>query len=161
MQKFFLYSSCCAGRSVLFYPAEASPNCGFTPTVVPVDSAEDVIAVGAVHDARKSVSAAINSAFLIRTALHVRPAVHFFTDLHELLTGNDGGMAVLHIVLRNAAVVGNTLFIEEIHRVGLLQECITDVFLVREYLLQRALQPIITSGGGLDTVRFQAQSDLK
>ena len=51
----------------------------------------------------------------------MRPAVHFFSHLHELLTGNDGGMAVLHIVLRNDAVVSYTLFIEKIHRVGLLQ----------------------------------------
>lgn len=65
----------------------------------------------------------------------MRPAVHFFSYLHELLTGNDGGMAVLHIVLRNDAVVGHTLFIEKIHRVGLLQERIADVFLIRENLL--------------------------
>ena len=70
-------------------------------------------------------------------------------------------MTVLDIVLRNDAVVGNTLFIEEIHRIGLLQECITDVFLVCEDLLQRTLQPAITSGGGLDAVRFQPLSNLK
>ena len=138
MQKFFLYGSCSAGWAVFFHPAEASPNCGLAPTVVPVDSAEDVITVGAIHDARKSVSAAVNPALLIRSALHVCPTVHFFTHLHELLTGNNGGVTVLDIVLRNDAVVGNTLFIEEIHRIGLLQECITDVFLVCEDLLQCA-----------------------
>lgn len=51
MQKFLLYGSCRAGWTVFFHPAETSPNCGLTPTVVPVDSAEDVIAVGTVHDA--------------------------------------------------------------------------------------------------------------
>lgn len=91
--------------------------------------------MGAVHDARKSVSAAVNPALLIRSALHVRPAVHFFTHFHELLTGNNGGVAVLHIILRNDAIVSYTLFIEKIHRIGLLQECITDVFLVCEDLL--------------------------
>lgn len=161
MQKFFLYRSCRTRRAVFFYPAEASPNCGLAPTVVPVDSAEDVITVGTVHDARKSVSAAVNPALLIRSALHVCPTVHFFTHLHELLTGNNGGMTVLDIVLRNDAVIRNTFFIKEIHRIGLLQECITDVFLVCEDLLQRTLQPVITSGGGLDAVRFQPLSNLE
>ena len=51
MQKFFLYGSYRAGRAVFLHSAEASPDGGLAPTVVPVDSAEDVIAVGAVHDA--------------------------------------------------------------------------------------------------------------
>lgn len=91
----------------------------------------------------------------------MRPAVHFFPHLHELLTGNNSGMAVLHIVLRNDAVVGHTLFVEKIHRVGFLEECIADIFLVREDLLQCTLQPVITSGCGLDAIRFQPLSDLE
>lgn len=91
--------------------------------------------MGAIHDARKSVSAAVNPALLIRSALHVRPAVHFFTHFHELLTGNNVGVAVLHIILRNDAIVGHTLLIQEINCVGLLQECVSDVLLICEDLL--------------------------
>lgn len=91
----------------------------------------------------------------------MRPAVHFFTHFHELLARNNSGMAVLHIVLRNNAIVSYTLFIEEIHRVGLLQERIADIFLVREDLLQCTLQPVITSCGSLDAIRFQPLSNLE
>lgn len=40
-KQFCLHGSCCAGRAVFLYSAEASPNCGLAPTIVPVDSAEN------------------------------------------------------------------------------------------------------------------------
>ena len=70
-------------------------------------------------------------------------------------------MAVLYIILRNDAVVGNSLLVEEIHRIGLLQESVTNVLLIGKNLFQRTLQPVGISCSCLDTVRFQALSNLK
>ena len=69
----------------------------------------------------------------------------FFLHLHENFTWDDGFMAVFHIVLRNNAIVLDPLFGEEVHSVGFLQQCITDILLIAQNLIYVAgVPPFIT-----------------
>ena len=53
-------------------------------------------------------------------------------------------MASLYIVLRDDALVDDPLLIKEVCGDGLLQKCIADVLLIRQDLLQRACQPVMS-----------------
>ena len=61
-------------------------------------------------------------------------------------------MAVLHIVLRNDALVGHPLLVQKVSGDRLLQKCITDIFLIRQDLLQCGGQPVIAACRSPDTV---------
>ena len=51
-------------------------------------------------------------------------------DQSKLLRRDDGRMAAFHIVLRDGAVIGNSLFCQEIRRESLLQQSTAFVLLV-------------------------------
>jgi len=52
MEKFFMNSPCGTIWTIFFYPADAAPNGGLTPTIVPFNSAEDVTTVSAENYSR-------------------------------------------------------------------------------------------------------------
>ena len=67
--------------------------------------------------------------------MEVHPPDHFLLYLHIKVTGNDGLMAVFHIILRDNPLVLHPLFIEEINGIGLLQQGISDIFFILQDLL--------------------------
>ena len=55
------------------------------------------------------------------SGLHPRPAHHFLPHLQEKLPRNDGLVAVLHIVLWDDSLIGDSLLIQEVRGDGLLR----------------------------------------
>ena len=68
-------------------------------------------------------------------------------------------MAVLHIVLWHNALVGHPLLVQEVSGDRLLQERITNIFLIRQDLLQCRGQPVIIACRSPDTVSSQPLPD--
>ena len=64
-------------------------------------------------------------------------------------------MVVLDVVLRQRAVVLATLLVQEVNGVGLLQERVTHILLVLQYLADGAVVPAWVAPCGTDTVTFQ------
>ena len=68
--------------------------------------------------------------FTIFPAVKIGSSDHLFLYLHIKVAGDNGFMAVLHIILQNQAVIRHTLFLKKIHRIGLLKKGIPDIFFI-------------------------------
>jgi len=62
--------------------------------------------------------------------MHNAASDEFFLNLHENVTGDNGFMAVFHIVLRHDAIVLDPLLREKVNCVGFLQQSVADIFLI-------------------------------
>ena len=69
-------------------------------------------------------------------------------------------MVVLNIVLRQGAVVPATLLIQEVYGVGLLQERVTHILFVFQYLADGAVVPAWIVPCGANAVTFQPSGDF-
>ena len=85
---------------------------------------------------------------------------HFFLYLHMKVAGNNDFMTVFNIILRNQSVVWNTLLLQEIHHIGLLQKGISDILFVLEDFLQSFWSPFLLSTTCQNTVSLQASANL-
>ena len=97
-------------------------------------------------------------------ALAVRPRLpdsHLL--LHRLEHGRvyDGVMVILHIILRDLALVDLFLFGKEIHRVHFLQERVPFVFFVREDAPDRASRPVCLAARSRDAFLCQHLCDCE
>ena len=84
------------------------------------------------------------------------PAFQLPLYLLEHILADDGFVVVLNIVLRDFTLVDLFLFGEEVHRVGLLKECIALVLLVGEDAADGSGIPFFLAAWGLDAVSGQA-----
>ena len=84
----------------------------------------------------------------------------FFLHPHENVSRNDGLMVVLHIILRNNAVVLHPGLVQEIGGIGFLQERVADVFLIAENLVDGAGVPVGFASACQNAVPLQTGSDL-
>lgn len=128
--------------------------------VVPVDAPVKFSAVSAENHLRKAVIAG-EAAFLACRADVDYPA----TDklrlyLHEEFFRNDRFVVALDVVLRNGAVVFYPLLRQEVCGIGLLQECVTHVFLVAENLVDGAGVPFCLASAGKDAISHKPVGDL-
>ena len=128
--------------------------------VVPVNAPVKLAAVSAENHLCKAVIAG-EAAFLAgRADMNYPAADKLCLHLHEELLWNDRLVIALDVVLRNGAVVLDPLLCQEICGVGLLQECITHVFLVAENLVDGAGVPFCLASAGEDTVSHKPVGDL-
>lgn len=104
---------------------------------------------------RKRVLPAVDPA-LSCADLHPRPAYHLFLHLQGKCSRDDSLVAVLDVVLRDDALVGDPFFIQEVRGDGLLQKRIPDILLVRQNFPERAGQPVIAACRRPDAIRCEA-----
>lgn len=88
----------------------------------------------------------------VGAGVHHSPAYQFFLHLHEDFLWNNRFMVTFHIVLRDGAIVFDSGFAEEVDGVALLQQCITDVFLVSPNFVDGAYPPFGLPCAGENTV---------
>ena len=111
------------------------------------------------NQTRQCVSCAV--APFLSLGQNIRPPCNLRLHPQEDVLVDDCLVAAFHIVLRHNAVVGNALLFERVDRIGFLQECIPDVFLVGENLFDVALIPPGISGSVQDSVRFKSPPYLQ
>ena len=99
-------------------------------------------------------------AFTIVAGVDHASADQFLLHQQEDVLRNDRFMVALHIVLWDGAVVLDALLRKEVRGVGLLQECVTDVLLVPENLVDGAGVPFCFARAGENAVRFKPCGDL-
>ena len=92
--------------------------------------AKNLAAFAADDYLSKHVVAAESSGLSVRACVHNTAADKLFLHLHENFTRDDGFMAVFYIVLRNDAVVLNTLLCKKIDCVGFLQKSVSSVLFI-------------------------------
>lgn len=88
-----------AGSRTMFHPGAAAPHDRVLSSVIPYNPAVDVPAFGTVHNAGQCVLAAINTFLSVLTAVEIGSSHHLFLHLHIKFTGNNGFVAVFHIIL--------------------------------------------------------------
>ena len=69
-------------------------------------------------------------------------------------------MVILHVVLRNNAVVLHPGLVQKICGIGFLQECVADVFLIAENLIDGAGMPFGFASARQDAVPLQPGGNL-
>ena len=123
-------------------PADAPPDNGFAAAIVPMDSPELFTALAADNHLGKAMVAAICVLLPVRAGLYRASPNQFFLHPHENVSRNDGLMVVLHIILRDNAVVFHPGLVQEIGGIGFLQECVANVFLIAEDFIDGAGVPL-------------------
>lgn len=98
--------------------------------------------------------------FAVVAGVDHAPADQLLLHQKEDVLRNDRLVVAIHIVLRDDAVVPDALFRQEVRGVGLLQERVTDVFLVLENLVDGAGVPLRLTCAGENAVRLQPSGDL-
>lgn len=136
--------------------AQTAPDDVLTSAIIPVQPLVDFLTLRAKNDLRKSVIGA-EPAF---SAVLGAPPRHFLLHSQKYILRNDRFMVVLNVVLRQSAVVLATLLVQEVYGVGLLQERVTHVLLVFQYLPDGAVVPARIAPCGADTVTLQPSGDL-
>ena len=99
-------------------------------------------------------------AFAVVAGMDYAPADQFLLHQQEDVLRNDRLVVAFHVVLRDGSVVLDALLRQEIRGVGLLQERVTDVFLIPENLVNGAGVPLGLARTGENTVRFKPCSDF-
>ena len=84
----------------------------------------------------------------------------FLLHQKEDVLRDDCLMVAFHVVLRDGAVVLDALLRQEVRGVGLLQERVTDVFLVAENLVDGTGMPFGFASTGENAVRLKASGNL-
>lgn len=143
-----------AVSQTVFHPDAAAPHDRSLSSVIPYNPAVDVPAFGTIHNAGQCILAAINTFLSVLTAAEIGSSHHLFLHLHIKIAGNNGFVAVFYIILWHQAIIWNTLFLQEIHRVGLLKKGISNIFFVFEDFLQGFCPPFLFPGTRQNTIRF-------
>lgn len=104
--------------------------------------------------------AAVATFLAVGAGLDYSPADQFFLNLQVDFPRNNGFVVTFHIVLRHAAVVLDSGFIQEIGGVSLLEKSITDVFLISENLVDGAGMPLSFACSGENAVTLQTGGNL-
>ena len=161
LQDFFLYRPCRAVKVHLSLKnsADATPDCGFTATVVPLHAAINVSAVSAEHHIGKCILTAGKSAFA--AGIQMDSSGDLRLDFHEHIFVDNSFMTAFNIVLRHLTIVGSTLLIQSADRVVFLQKGITDILLVGKDLMNIASMPFKVSRYVRNAVCFQASLNLQ
>ena len=92
-----------------------------------MDAAVKLPALAAENDLGKTMLAGVAVTFAVLAGMDHASADQFFLDQQEDVLRNDRFMVALHVVLRDGAVVLDTLFRQKVRGIGLLQERVTDV----------------------------------
>ena len=121
--------------------ADAPPDNGFAAAIVPMDSPELFATLAADYHLGKAMIAAICVLLSVRAGLYRASPNQFFLHSHENVSRNDGLMVILHVVLRNNAVVLYPGLVQKICGIGFLQECVANVFLIAEDFIDGAGVP--------------------
>lgn len=132
--------------------AFAAPYDGFAASIVPVDAPEHFIAFAAEDELGKAVIAAVAALASIGAGMHHSPAHQFFLHLHEDFLWNNRIMITFHIVLWNSAIIFDSGFAEKVGGIGLLQQGVTDVFLISQNFVNGARPPLGLSCAGENAV---------
>lgn len=125
-----------------------------------MDSAEHLTAVSANNYLGKAMGAAEAALVSILAGMNAATSDQLFLHLHENLAWDDSLMAVFHIVLRNEAVVFDSLFREEINGIGFLQKGVADVLLVAKNRVNVTCMPFFLSGSIQDAICLQTMGNL-
>ena len=96
----------------------------------------------------------------VRADFYKPAANKFVLHTHKNIFWNNCFVVVLYIVLRHDSVVLYPLFGKIIHRIGLLQKRIAHIFLVSEYLCNRAGVPAWITCAGEYSVALQTGGDF-
>ena len=116
--------------------------------------------LAADHELCKAVLAGVAAPFAVAAGIHLASSGHLLLHQQEDILGDDSFMVVLHVILRNGAVVLDPLLGQKVRSVGFLQQGITDVFLVGQDLPGSAWVPSGLACACEDAVRLQPGSDL-
>ena len=104
--------------------------------------------------------AAVVSFLTVGAGFTYSSADQFFLYLQVNVLRNNGFVVAFYIVLRNKTIILNSGFVKKVGGVGLLEQSITDVFLVSENFVDGACVPPFPSGTGKDTVTLQTGGNL-
>lgn len=139
---------------------DAAPDDRLAAVVVPVDAPVKFAAVSAENHLCKTVIAGEAAFLTCRADVNYPATDKLRLHLHEELFRNDRLVVALYVVLRNGAVVLDPLLCQEVCGVGLLQECVTHVFLIAENLVDGAGVPFCLASAGEDAVSHKSVGDL-
>ena len=128
--------------------------------VVPVNAPVKLAAVSAENHLCKTVIAGETALLACRADVDYPATDKLRLHLHEELFRNDCFVVALDVVLRDGTVVLDTLLRQEVCGVGLLQECVTHVFLVAENLVDGAGVPFCLASAGKDAISHKPVGDL-
>ena len=145
----------------MLHTGTAPPHSGMFSSVILCDPSVNLATLGAVNNAGYGILAAVNPLFPVSSAMKIRPPDHFLLHLHIKVTGNDGLMAVFHIILWDNPLVLHPLFIEKVNSIGLLQKGVSDVLFILQDLLQCFRTPLRFPSPGKNPVCLQATPDLE
>ena len=90
-------------------PAAALPDDGFAATVVPVNAPEEFTAFTAENHLGKTVIAGVAAPFTILSGMHKPSSCKLLLHQKEDVLWNDRFVVALHVILRDSAVVLDTL----------------------------------------------------
>lgn len=124
--------SCVAFKPGRLQPADAAPDNGLDTTVVPVETSEHFTTFSADDDLGEAVVATIASFLAVGTGFYHSSVHQFFLYLQVNVLRNNGFVVAFYIVLWNKTVIFNSGLVQKVCSVGLLEQCITDVFLISE-----------------------------
>lgn len=103
-----------------------------------MDSSEHFTAVVTNDNLRETVVAAVASFLSVGTGLNHSSTYQFFLRSHVNLSWDNCFVVAFYIILRNDASILNSGLAKKVGGVSLLEEGITDVFLVAENLVDGA-----------------------
>ena len=160
LKKCFIDRSAMAGVACSLQAAAAPPDDGLAASVVPVDTPVEFTALAAENDLCKTVLARVAAPFAVIAGMDHAPANQLLLHQQEDVLRDDSLVIALHIVLWDGAVILDALLRQKVCGVGLLQERVTDVFLVSENLVDGAGVPLRLACAGENAVCLKASGDL-
>ena len=125
-----------------------------------MDTPEEFSAVAAEDHLGKTVLAGVSSALSVIAQVHRTSPGKLLLHQKEDVLRNDCFMVSFHIVLRDGAVVFYALLRQEVRSIGLLQECVADVFLISENLVDGACMPLRLACPGENAISLKASGDF-
>ena len=128
--------------------------------VVPVNAPVKLAAVSAENHLCKTVIAGETALLACRADVDYPATDKLRLHLHEELLRNDRFMVALDVVLRNGAVVLDSLFRQEVCGVSLLKQGVSHVLFISENLVDGAGVPFCFASAGEDTVSHKPVGDL-
>jgi len=116
--------------------------------VVPADTQVKLSALAAENHLREAVIAGEATFPSGRADMYCPTADKLSLHLHEELLRDDGFVVILDVVLRDGAVILDTLLCKEVRGVSLLKQGVAHILLVAEDLVDGAGVPFFFSCSG-------------
>ena len=128
--------------------------------VVPADTQVKLSALAAENHLREAVIAGEATFPSGRADMYCPTADKLSLHLHEELLRDDGFVVILDVVLRDGAVILDTLLCKEVRGVSLLKQGVAHILLVAEDLVDGAGVPLRVARAGLDAVSHKSGGNL-